>query len=200
MYANKGTFFRITGRIVAGDEETKPGTTGVFNDTITDNHEWFQLRMIYNNNFKSLGPFTFGLYTDMFLSSQPFFANYTATILSTQGFEPIAHSKTIFLEKYKANNYIGMGLNTVLKLRSNLELRLEGYLFQPFQEIIQTEDLEAKYETAFASRSGIASFAGIFHSPVGPVSVSVNYYEKRDNQFSVLFHFGYIIFNRKALD
>jgi len=200
MYANKGTYFRVTGRGVSGKEETTPGTTGIFNDTISDHHDWFQLRMIYNNNFKRLGIFTFGLYADMFLSSQPFFANYTASILSAQAFQPIAQSQTIFLEKYKANNYIGMGLNTVVSLRSNLEIRLEGYIFQPFQEITESPDKKAKYETAFASRSALASMAGIYHSPVGPVSVSVNYYEKRDSQFSVLFHFGYIIFNRRALD
>ena len=93
-----------------------------------------------------------------------------------------------------------MGLNSVVRIRANLEVRLEGYIFQPFQEIIQSSDLEAKYDDAFSSRSGIASLAGIYHSPVGPVSVSVNYYEQRENQFSVLFHFGYIIFNRRALD
>jgi len=200
MYDKKGTYFRITGRLVSGKEKTIPGTNGIFNDTISDSHDWMQLRMIYNNNFKSVGPVTFGLYADMFFSSQPFFANYTATILSAQGFQPIPHSKTVFLEKYKANNYIGMGLNTILTIRPNVELRAQGYIFQPFQEIIQTADLQPKYKTAFDTRSAIASLAGIFHSPVGPVSLSLNYYEKRDKQFSVLFHFGYIIFNRSALD
>ncbi|MDQ3051882.1 MAG: patatin-like phospholipase family protein [Bacteroidota bacterium] len=200
MYATKGTFFKITGKIVSGEEETLPGTTSIYNDTISRLHDWFQLRMIYHNNFKRVGPFTLGLYTDMFLSSQPFFANYTATILSAQAFQPIAHSKTIFLDKYKANNYIGMGLNAIVTLFANVELRMEGYIFQPFQEIMQTTDLKPKYENAFDSRSAIASVAGVYHSPVGPASLSVNYYEKRDNQFTVLFHFGYIIFNKRALD
>jgi NTE family protein len=200
MYASKGTYLIITGRIVTGTEETTPGTTGYILDTIETDHEWLQLRMIYDNNFKSIGAFTFGFYSDMYFSSQPFFANYTATILSAQGFQPIPHSKTIFLDKYRAHNYIGMGLKSIIRIRTNLEVRVEGYMFQPFQEIVQGDDLEAKYGNAFESRSGIATLAGIYHSPVGPVSLSVNYYEQRDNQFSVLFHFGYIIFNRKALD
>src|SRR5688572_19767144 len=200
MYANKGTHFNINGKVVYGEEETTPGTTGIFNDTINDNHEWLQLRMTYDNNFKSVGRFTFGFNTEMFLSTQPFFANYTATILAAQGFQPIAHSKTIFLDEYRANNFIGMGLNTKFSLVTNLELRLDGYLFQPFQEIIETTEKTAQYGDAFDSRHGIASFATIYHSPIGPVSLSVNYYEQRDPQFSVLFHFGYIIFNRRALE
>jgi NTE family protein len=136
----------------------------------------------------------------MLFSNQPFFANYTATILTAQGYQPIPQSKTIFLDEYRAHNYIGMGLKTIFKFWSNFEVRVEGHIFQPFQEIIQTEDLKADYNTAFASRCGLASLATIYHTPVGPVSLSVNYYEKRDDQFSVLFHFGYILFNKRALD
>jgi NTE family protein len=40
----------------------------------------------------------------------------------------------------------------------------------------------------------------VWHSPLGPVSASANYYSSREEPFSFLIHFGYIIFNRKALD
>ena len=200
MYASKGTYLMISGRLVTGKEKTIPGTTGFIQDTINNNHEWMQLRVIYDNNFKSIRAFTFGFYTDLYFSSQPFFANYTATILSAQGFQPIPQSKTIFLDNYRAHNYIGMGLKSIVRIRSNFEARLEGYLFQPFQEIIQRSDMTAKYGDAFENISGIATLAGLYHSPVGPISLSVNYYEKRDPQFTVLFHFGFIIFNRRALE
>ncbi len=200
MYPNKGTFINITGRIVQGKEVTTPGTTGFFTDTLTAHHDWQQLRMYYDNYFKSVGPFSFGFNCDMFLSSQPFFANYTATILAAQGFQPTAQSKTIFLDDFRAHNYIGAGLKSVVSFKSNLEMRIEGYVFQPFQEIIQKPNLEAKYNNAFQVRSLLAALTGIYNSPVGPVSLSLNYYEKRDKPLSVLFHFGYIIFNKKALE
>lgn len=200
MYADQGTYISITGRLVSGEEETIPGTTAMFTDTVTDFHQWFQLKMNYDNFFKSAGAFTFGFTTDMYLSSQPFFANYTATILSAQAYQPTAQSKTIFLDNYRAHNYIGAGLKSIVDLKNNFELRLEGYLFQPFQQIIQKPDLTAKYATAFEFRSILATFTGLYNSPVGPVSLSINYYEKRDEPISILFHFGYIIFNRRALD
>ncbi len=93
-----------------------------------------------------------------------------------------------------------MGLKSVVNILSNVELRTEGYLYQPFQEIISTKGYKAKYNEAFESRYFIAALSAVFHSPVGPASLSVNYYEKRDQPFSVLFHFGYIIFNKRALD
>ncbi|MBL7914030.1 MAG: patatin-like phospholipase family protein [Bacteroidia bacterium] len=200
MYARNGTSFNISGRMVSGTEKTYPGTTGIFNDTIRSTHDWLQLRMIYDNYFRSIGIFTLGFYTDMYLSNQSFFSNYTASILTTQGFQPISQSKTIFLDNYRAHNYIGMGLKSVVNILSNVELRTEGYLYQPFQEIISTKGYKAKYNEAFESRYFIAALSAVFHSPVGPASLSVNYYEKRDQPFSVLFHFGYIIFNKRALD
>jgi len=93
-----------------------------------------------------------------------------------------------------------MGLKTIFSIRTNLEVRVEGHIFQPFQEIKQTPSLNATYKTAFDNRSAMASLAAVYHTPVGPVSLSLNYYEKREDPFSVLFHFGYIIFNRRALD
>ena len=40
----------------------------------------------------------------------------------------------------------------------------------------------------------------VYSSPLGPLSLSVNYYDQYENPFSFLFHFGYIIFNRKSID
>jgi NTE family protein len=45
---------------------------------------------------------------------------------------------------------------------------------------------------------GSGSF--VFHTPVGPVSAGVNYFEKRTPEVSFLFHFGYILFNKRALE
>lgn len=200
MYASEGTFFNISSRLIAGQEITSPGTTGFISDTTKRGHQWMQLRMTYDNHFKSVGIFTFGFFSEMFLSAQPFFSNYTASILATPGYQPFAHSKTIFIEKYRAHNYIGMGLKAIISPLQNFDIRTEAHIFQPFQEIEQKSDLKARYGTAFATRSALATLALIYHTPVGPISLSTNYYEKRDNQFSVLFHFGYIIFNQRATD
>ena len=156
--------------------------------------------MIYDNYFKKTGPFTFGFYADMLFSGQPFFANYTATILSATQFNPVPEASTLFLPNFRAHNYIGAGLKNVLKIKGNLELRMEGYIFQPLQEI--TENLlngKAQYTNTLSKRYFIGTGAVLFHSPVGPVSISINYFDKREPAFSFLFHFGYILFNKRAL-
>jgi len=40
----------------------------------------------------------------------------------------------------------------------------------------------------------------VYHSPLGPVSVSLNYYDKKERPYSFIFSFGYVIYNRSARD
>lgn len=200
MYASEGTRLYVSGKMTMARENTLPGSTGVFTDTVSLSHDWMQLRISYDNWFKKIGIFKIGFQNDLFFSNQPFLANYTATILSAQGFQPTPQSKTLFLDDYHAHNFIGFGLKAVTELTSNLEFRTEVYLFQPFQPILSTAENKARYGSAFDSRSLLATTGLVYHTPVGPASISVNYYEKREEPVSVLFHFGYILFNRKALD
>ena len=200
MYASKGSFFTISGRYVNGVEKTTPGSTGYIPDTISQGHDWFQLKMVYDNYFTRIKRLKLGFSTEMYFSSQPFFANYTASILSAQAYQPIPESKTLFLDNFRAYNYIGGGLKAVVNPFGNFDLRAETYIFQPFQEIQQKDNLEAKFGPALSVRYWTGTVTALYHTPVGPISVSVNYYEKREEPFTFLFHFGYIIFNRRALD
>ncbi|MFM2190194.1 MAG: hypothetical protein RL491_580, partial [Bacteroidota bacterium] len=100
----------------------------------------------------------------------------------------------------RAHNYLGIGLKTVTEITNGLEFRGEAYLLQPFQEILPNNFDKAKYGSALETRSTIATAGLVYHTPLGPASLSLNYYEKREEPLSVLFHFGYILFNKRALD
>ena len=84
--------------------------------------------------------------------------------------------------------------------KKNIDFRLEGYIFLAYQALLKGPDSKAFYGGEFDTKHYIATAAAVYHSPLGPVSFSVNYYDKSKESFSFLFHFGYIIFNRKALD
>ena len=201
QYASKGTFFNMRGGLITGIENTIPGSTSLERDTIINSMRWLQLRIIYDNYFKVFGPLKLGFYSDLHFSGQPFFANYTATILSAPQFEPVPQATTLFLPQFRAHNYIGAGLKNIITIKGNLELRLEGYIFQPLQEITENpESGNAQYTNALLKRYFMSSGNLVFYSPVGPVSLGVNYFEKRSPEFSFLFHFGYILFNKKALE
>ncbi len=47
----------------------------------------------------------------------------------------------------------------------------------------------------------LAGTAGlVLHSSVGPISLSVNYYDDRENQIGALLHIGFLLFQKTSLN
>ena len=199
MYANEGSYFNLRFRYVIGREKTIPGSTNSIRDTTTKNHDWPQFSFIYDNYFKQIGKLRIGFYTEATLSSQPFFANYTSSLLTSPAFYPTAESRTLFLENFRATNFIAIGLKPIITIFSNVDLRLEAYFFQPFNSILKDENQLAANDELFRRRFFSSSVNAVYNSPIGPISLSLNYYEDRAKPLSLMFHLGYIIFNKKAL-
>jgi NTE family protein len=120
--------------------------------------------------------------------------------LNAPSFEPVAEMQTLYLQAFHAHQFGGFGLRNVWAIRNNLDYRLEAYIFQPYRELVKTADLKTEYGDEFAKQFFIGSTALVFHSPLGPMSLGLNYYHESKTPFSVLFHFGYIIFNKSALE
>jgi NTE family protein len=202
QYANKGEFLNVRLRYVNGLETNKPGSTTVI-DTLTryrNYHEWITLKIVGERYFNRRGALKIGVYGEGVYSTQTLFNNYTSSILTSPAFQPTPDSKTIFLESYRTHKYLAGGLKFVINFRKNIEFRIEGYIFQPYQVLIKRKDLKVDYGQPFALQHYIGTGAIVWHTPVGPMSLSVNYYDQIKDPFSILFHFGYIIFNKRALE
>jgi NTE family protein len=200
QYAGSGTFLNIRLKYFYGNEYTIPGSTSIDRSLLKDERQWFQLKVTYDNYYKRRGRLKLGYYMQSVFSTQPFFGNYTSTVLSAPAFQPVQEMQTLFLSNFRAHNFVGMGLRNIFTFVSNLDMRVEGYVFQPFRELLATDELKTSYSETFNKRYYIGSGGLVYHSPVGPVSFFVNYYHERDKPFSVLFHIGYIIFNKSAVD
>jgi NTE family protein len=201
QFASAGSYFSLKYRWVFGNEINNPGTTSPNQLFFTKYHEWQSLRLMYEQYYKQKGRLRLGFYAEGVLSNQPFFNNYTSTMLIAPAFQPIPESRTLFLDNFRAHNYAAFGLKNVIEIiKNNLDLRLEAYAFQAQREILRDELFNAYYSRVLSKRYFIGSAAMVFHSPVGPLSVNVNYYQGRENPVSVLFTFGYILFNRRSLE
>ena len=200
LYADDGTYFSLSARYVNGDEWTRPGSTGVIDEDVFADREWFVLRLRYENYFKTFGKLDMGMELEGVHSTQPFFSNFRASILAAPYFQPIPESRTIFQEEFRAHTFGTAGLKLVYQVRRNVDLRFENYLFQPLNEIVANEDRKAEFSEDFLKRFYIGSGSAVYHSPLGPVSFSVNYYDQRDEPWSWIINFGYLIFNRRPLD
>lgn len=201
QYATQGTYLGFKARYIQGEEYTDPGSTASTNlDTTPKTHEWTQFKFVYDKYYKQRGVLRMGFYFEGVYSTQTLFNNYTASILAAPAFQPLAESKTLFQPNFRAHTYFAFGLKNIITIKNRVDLRLEGYYYQPYRQIEKNPDNSASVSEPFLRRFIIGSAALVGHTPIGPLSFSVNYYYEEIQPFTFLFHFGYIIFNKKSTD
>jgi NTE family protein len=200
QYASSGTFFSTTVKYFNGQETTLPGSTSPNLVEESAYHNWFQLKVVYDNYYKKRGRIRLGFYTENVFSNAPFFANYISTLLMAPAFQPIQEMQTLFLPNFRAHNYLGAGLRNVVTITGSIDFRLEGYIFQPFQQLLPTPDNKTEYGDAFEKRYLMFSSGIVYHTPIGPLGLFVNYYDDRESPYTFLFHVGYIIFNKSPMN
>lgn len=202
QYASAGTKISLKAKYISGAETYYPGSTS--KDSLWSvnypYHDWFTLKLTFDSYIKTIKQFKIGVFAEGVYSTQTFFKNYTASILSAPVFNPTLESQTLFIPSYRAHQYIAGGLKAITTPFNKFDIRLEAYMFQPINTILQTPQQTAKYSIPFLYRNFIGSAALVYTTPVGPISVGVNYYDKNENSFSFFFHFGYILFNKKSID
>jgi NTE family protein len=200
QYASAGAFLKLATGYVNGNEDYLPGTLSLNKKEIKANHYWFYFDLLYDNYFGTLGPFKFGLYTEAHLSNQPLMSNYTSTIINTPDFHPVPEMQTLMIPAYRATNFAGIGLKIVTRLYKKIDFRLEGYYFQPYQEISENNvDQTAVLEPVLSDRAFVGTADLVYNSLIGPISFGVNYYDKKAEHVTINLNIGYILFNRKAL-
>ncbi|MCF8233920.1 MAG: patatin-like phospholipase family protein [Bacteroidales bacterium] len=201
QFATAGARFLLSTRYVSGKERNIPGSTGLQSGEYESFHDYFSLRMIWENYFYSRGHYTLGVYSHVYISNQKLFNNYTSSILSAQAFQPFPESKTLFLPNYRAHNFAGLGLVNIIHVFNNFNFRIGGYVMQPYRQIMQDlETRKAYYGNSFATRAYIGSAAVVYHTPIGPISLSFNYYDRTHDKLSFILNFGYILFNGSVLE
>ncbi len=181
-------------------ERYNPGNTSTVKNELEELRRWLRLKVKVEKYFKT-GWYSYGYLVESVVSNQPLLTNFKASKMNASAFHPLNDSKTLFLPHFYSFNYGAVGLRNVFSIKRNLDFRLEGYLFKPFQEIKQQADsqdpvFQEDWEKVYFS----ASSALVFHSPVGPIALSLNYYDDPQHRWGVLLHIGYTIFNKRSLE
>jgi len=202
QYASEGTYISARLKYVNGLESYYPGSTAAEteNSIHVPAHQWLNFKLTIDKYVRPFKFFRFGVFAEGVYSSQDFFRNYTSSILLAPAFSPIPESQTLFIDDYRAFQYVAGGLKLITTPVRNLDVRFEGYYFQPVLSIIKNTDNTAKYTAPFLYHHFLGMGALVFHSPIGPLSIGVNYYDKNENSFSFFFHLGYTIYNKRSID
>lgn len=208
QFATKGKRLWISASYIDNREVQIPGSTNIFDNERRKTHQWFLAQLKIENYFLNDSRFRFGYTFQAAYSTQDLLSNYTATIARAQAFRPTVESRVLFLESFRAYQFTAAGLTLIYDINDNFHVRAEGYLFQPVREINRnTTTQEAELGELFERRYSVLSGSAVYQSPIGPVSLSVNYYHdnpevalERRTPVTVFFNFGYLLFNKRTFD
>lgn len=199
QYANQGTMLTVIGRFVTGLEQHRPGSTSPLDQNSRKVHNWWQLSATYLNYFRHEERFRLGFYSKLQLSTKKLFSNHTSSLLTAPTFDYVPESRAIFLPAYRANNFAVVGLQGIYSFSRVADLRVEGYIFQPFNEI-RAGALGVPYlGRPFQKRFFLLSTALVANTRLGPASITFNIYDRYEVPLSLSINFGFLIFNEDPL-
>lgn len=206
QYANAGKQLNISLSYFSGIESYDPGNILKNNpdyELITksrNERDWFKFNIQTEQYFKLGKKYALGYSAEAVYTNKPNFTTYKSNLLSTSVFYPLQDSKSLFIENLRADKFIGAGIKNVYSLRKNIDFRLEGHIFQPFKEVNLEGLQQTKFGDLFADRSFIGNAGFIYHTPVGPIGLNLNYYDNTPKKFGFLFHLGYLLYNKRSLE
>lgn len=199
QFANEGSSLQIEAGFVTGEESTIPGSTSVDRDTTYSDHEWFKFRAQYEAYPVQWGPLTLGVDVEGLMSTQGLFQNYTASVIAAPGYYPIPEARTFWIDEYRSYNFWAVGTVLSISPLNNLQIRGQAHVYSPYGRIIRNQESRPEFEFDFQPKF-LGSAAVIYDTPIGPVNFNVNYYDQKQEPWSFIFNFGYILFNESVRD
>ncbi len=199
QFASSGHYFMFKARYVAGKETSMPGSTSVSNDTTMKNHSWISFKTEFQSYLISNRFFHLGLHGRGVFNSQSLFTNYTASLLAMSSFSPIPDAETFFLPEYRSPQHLGAGLNFIFSPTSKIDIRLDGYFYQPFVILVKNADGSPSYSKPFKGDTYMASASAILHTFLGPIRATLNYFPKQVTPLYFQVSYGYVLFNERAI-
>lgn len=210
QYASRGRNFLLSFNYFAGRESYTPGN---INGTLgpvalaptkisvsKQFRQWIKLKIAEENYFLHLNKYTLGYQAEAVLSNQPLFSNYYSTLLAAPAFYPLQDSRSVFLENFRATTYLAGGLKNIYTLKRNLDLRVEGYVFLPYREFEKVGFQGVNHKTALTKWHYAGTAGLVYHTPLGPISLSYNLYDDPIKRNGVLLHLGYLIYNKRSTE
>ncbi len=199
QYAFSGEKLRFYTTYIRAKDNYKPGNTSNLSTYQHQNPSWVRLGLELEKYFKISDNYRIGLSSHSIFSTQPALATLRATELNQAGFFPLQDSKTLVLENFRGRKFSTVGVKNIFLLSDKAHLRLEGYSLYHYELLQGNPGSAAQYKAEGQLRlSGTAG--AVYHSIIGPISFSVNYYDQPEHRWGAILHIGYLLFNRKSLE
>lgn len=199
QFASEGHFLSAKIKYLSAEENTTPGTTSLFDTIVNKQHDWINLSVESQYYFLTQPHFHLGLHARGMFNSQSLFANYTASLLAMPNLSVLPDLETFFLKEYRSPQHVALGVNLVFPIRKAIEYRIDLYYYQPFLQLEKLSDGSVQYSKPFKGNTWVGATSLIYHSVVGPLRATLNYFPLQIQPWNFQVSFGYVLFNERAV-
>ncbi len=200
QYATKGYFEKLVAQVFSGKEKFIPGNPTETSVTTKERQSWLQISYM-KYAYHTMSPkFTLGWMAEMLYSSKNFSENYTATMLQAADFSPTPHSKLMYNEAFRANQFLAVGIKPIFVFNDMFQFRSEFYGFVPIFPIKKNALNKAYYGKAFSRFEYIGEISVICQLPFGAISAYVNHYSSPKKEWNVGLTLGWQLFNYRFIE
>ena len=200
QYATKGYFEKLVAQVFSGKEKFIPGNPTETSVTTKERQSWLQISYM-KYAYHTMSPkFTLGWMAEMLYSSKNFSENYTATMLQAADFSPTPHSKLMYNEAFRANQFLAAGIKPIFVFNDMFQFRSEFYGFVPIFPIKKNALNKAYYGKAFSRFEYIGEISVICQLPFGARSAYVNHYSSPKKEWNVGLTLGWQLFNYRFIE
>jgi len=197
-FATRGLRVKTELAYYIGDERNKPGSTAPNQESTIHFRDWFAFNGEVEKIFRLAKFYRLGLSSHLAWSNLPMFKSFNATKLRANHYAPTHESNMAYLPYYRDPVFMAGGISNVFLLYRKLQLRLEGYYYQPVVSILRSGTNEAYTESLFAKRAFIASASLAYATKSGPFSINVSWYSTNTPNYMFNISFGYLLFENRV--
>lgn len=200
QYATKGYFEKLVAQVFTGKEKFIPGNPTETSFTTKDPQSWLQISYMKYAYHTMAPKFTLGWMAEMLYSSKNFSENYAATMLQAADFSPTPHSKIMYNEAFRANQFLAAGIKPIFVFNDMFQVRSELYGFMPIFPIKKNALNKAYYGKAFSRFEYLGEISVICQLPFGAISAYVNHYSSPKKEWNVGLTLGWQLFNYRFIE
>lgn len=198
QFATEGTHRISSLRVGYGLEKYIPGSTSPELLNLKKDYYWISARFENCGYVPLKGKFSLGYYIRAEATFKPLLSNYFSTIIEAPVFQPNIITRGLFMEHYRAYQFMAAGLMPVYNFTKQFHAKIELYAYFPVQEILRDPNSKAYFGNYFKNMNTMIYGSLNFISVAGPISLYVGYIPDEENPWVAQLSFGYLLFNKKS--
>ena len=200
VHAQRGSKLHLSGIYITGTDKLEPFDAEGFRSR--HHRDWFGARFTWDKFFDvpRCDWFSLGLNVDAVFTNHPSFSRNGATLLTMPAYTPTQHAEMIYAPAFRGKRFVAGGVMPTFNIVNNGNGFIRAGFYAMYREQRADDPLFAGYSGESQRLHYIADLSAVYHTPIGPVSLTLTKYDLNNwKNMYLVFSFGYALFAPKGI-